>query len=378
MAKKTKDDLLKMVFSILLIIILVAGIFSLSSLFTMSNNQARFTGPSANSQWQNAMNWVRNSTPQNSIFLHWWDYGYWVQSLGKRRTIADGGHIQGPFQNHLVGRYVLTTPKPETALSYMKSQNVSHLLIDPTDLGKYGAYSKIGSGREGIDRYSAIPTMFQNEQQTLEEENITKILYQGVSAVDQDIIYEVQGREILLPQDKAFVIGVFLEVRDIEGSSTIEQPNGVFVYNNEQISIPLRYVYANGQILDFGSGINATLYAMPSISPGSSGLQINNMGTILYLSPKVSESLFAQIYLMDDPFDQYGSLELAHSELDPVVASIRSQGGNIPEIVYYNGFRGPIKIWEVQEFPEDIIAHEELRDRTIREWGSLDGLKFAK
>ena len=25
------------------------------------------------------MSWVRENTPEESIFVHWWDYGYWVQ-----------------------------------------------------------------------------------------------------------------------------------------------------------------------------------------------------------------------------------------------------------------------------------------------------------
>ena len=34
------------------------------------------------------------------------------------------------FWDHLIGRYLLTTPNPETALSFMKAQNVSYL-YDP-------------------------------------------------------------------------------------------------------------------------------------------------------------------------------------------------------------------------------------------------------
>src|SRR3989304_9105341 len=101
---------------------------------------------------------VRGNTVEGSVFVHWWDYGYWVQSIGGRPTVADGGHAV-TYWPHLIGRYVLTTPFPEAALSFMKSHGVSYLLIDPTDLGKYGAYSGIGSDEGGQDRISQIPVM---------------------------------------------------------------------------------------------------------------------------------------------------------------------------------------------------------------------------
>jgi len=36
-------------------------------------------------------NIIKDNTNEDGIFAHWWDYGYWVQTLGKRATIADGG-----------------------------------------------------------------------------------------------------------------------------------------------------------------------------------------------------------------------------------------------------------------------------------------------
>lgn len=376
--KDRKDELLKMIIGILAILILVGALFSLNNFVASSYNQAKNLGPSANAQWQKAMQWVRENTPNDSIFLHWWDYGYWLQSLGERRTVADGGHAEGSFQDHLNGRYVLTTPNPDTALSYMKSHNVSHLLIDSSDLGKYGAYSKIGSGAEGKDRYSTIPTMFPNPQQSRNTENTTTRLYQGAVPVDRDIVYNSNGSEIFLPRDKALIAGILLKInRNKEGLRALEQPKGIFIYNNEQIYIPLRYVYANNQMIDFGGGLNATAYALPTLSPQNNNMQIDPFGSMIYLSPKVSESLFAQLYLMNDPFNKYPTIGLAHRESDPVVNSIKAQGGNVPEFIYYNGVRGPIKIWDIS-YSNNIIAHEELTERDVKEWGSLDNLQFSR
>ncbi|RLG10675.1 hypothetical protein DRN73_07250, partial [Candidatus Pacearchaeota archaeon] len=142
--KESKDDLLKMILGVGLILILLFGLLAFNSMVKGVSQTSKYTGPSANLQWQRAMAWVRNNTAKGSIFVHWWDYGYWVEYLGKRASLTDGGHYNA-YWDHLVGRYLLTTPYPETALSFMKAQNVSYLLIDPTDIGKYPAYSSIGS-----------------------------------------------------------------------------------------------------------------------------------------------------------------------------------------------------------------------------------------
>ena len=88
--------------------------------------------------------------------------------------------------------------------------------------------------------------------------------------------------------------------------------------------------------------------------------KIDGLGAGLYLSPKVSKSLFAQLYLMNDAFGNYPTLKLVHSELDSVNSQLRNGGINVGDIVYYQGFRGPIKIWEVQ-YPKDLISRDEFR-----------------
>ena len=39
--------------------------------------------------WHHALEWIRTSTPPDSIVAAWWDYGYWITTLGERTTLAD-------------------------------------------------------------------------------------------------------------------------------------------------------------------------------------------------------------------------------------------------------------------------------------------------
>jgi asparagine N-glycosylation enzyme membrane subunit Stt3 len=104
-ARKSKEDVLKYALGVGMVIIIILLIISFVSFSQTISGQAKYTSPSANPQWQNAMSWVRENTPEDSLFVHWWDYGYWGQYLGERPTVTDGGHAN-TFWDHLIGRYV--------------------------------------------------------------------------------------------------------------------------------------------------------------------------------------------------------------------------------------------------------------------------------
>ena len=375
--KKAKDDLLKLMLVMGIILMLVFSAISLTNQINAVSVQARNTGPGAHVQWQNAMKWTRENTNEDDVFVHWWDYGYWVQYLGERPTLADGGHFQGAFRDHLIGRYLLTETKPETALSFMKSNNVSYLLIDQTDLGKYGAYSKIGSGKDGTDRFSYVPIMISDPGQR-QVINDTEINYfSGGVFVDEDIIYMGDGEEIFLPSQKAGMSGVILKVRKTGGEEILERPEAVFVHGNNRYRIPLRYVYLNGKLTDFREGLEAGIKIIPRFSSSSDGsLRADNVGSLIYLSPKVFKGLFAQLYLMNDPMKKYETVKIAHVEHDTLVSGLNSQGANL-EFVFFDGygFRGPIKIWKT-DYPDEILVKEEFLRRE-GEYAEFDNLNFV-
>ena len=369
-----KDEIGKVIVVSVLIISLVVSGFVISSSYDSVSAQAAYTGPSANAQWQGAMEWVRNNTNEDSVFSHWWDYGYWVQTLGERATVADGGHFQSGYDgNFKIGRYVLTTPFPETALSFFKTMNVDYLLIDQTDLGKYGAYSKIGGGNdetgESMDRYSGIPVMPSDTKQTVETANGKTVVFSGGMYLYEDVIYNDGEREIFLPAGKAAVVGIVMNIVD----GFMEQPEVVYIYNNNQVRIPAKYVYVDGELMNFGEGLDVVISIIPGIENG----RVNSVGAAIYLSQKVSRSLFAQMFLLDDVFGEYKSLELVYTQDDPVVASLKAQGAIMGDFVYYQGFRGPIKIWDVSEVPEGIKVVEEFKDAPVGEYGTLDDLDFG-
>ena len=56
----------------------------------------------------------------------------------------------------------------------------------------------------------------------------------------------------------------------------------------------------------------------------------------------------AKKYSLNDVFGNFDRFELVHSEPDIIVDSFNQQGAGLGEFVYFQGLRGPIKIWEIK------------------------------
>ena len=356
----------KNVFVLIIIgLILIATIFSGYSLYNVTYNTAKNYIPSSyTQQWQEAMEWVRENTAKDAVFGHWWDYGYWLQSIGNRATVLDGGNAIS-YWNHLMGRYALTGTNNTEALEFLYSHNTTHFLIDSTDIGKYGAFSSIGSD-VNYDRRSWIPTMMRDDSRTVERKNITQFVYSGGTVLDKDIIYKGNGTEVFLPSGLAGLGAILVKSDKFTGK--LLQPSGVYVYQNKQYTLPMRYAYFNNSFIDFGSGVESGMFFMPRIIQSNKGIQVEKNGALFYLSEKVVKSQLARLYL----YGEEDRFKLVHTEDDFIIKSLKSQGLKIGDFAYYRGFRGPIKIWKI-DYPRNIKFEKKFLNTTYPSEGLVYG-----
>ncbi|MFQ5531514.1 MAG: hypothetical protein ACE5ES_02765, partial [Candidatus Nanoarchaeia archaeon] len=348
---KEKDETTKIIIGIIALIIIISSIFTLWTYYNVDKATGENFAPgSYNQQWQRAMAWVRENTSKDAVFAHWWDYGYWLQSIGERATILDGGNAI-TYWNHLMGRHVLTGTDERLALEFLYTHDGTHLLIDSTEIGKYTAYSSIGSD-ENYDRFSWINTFLMDERQTRETSNETFYFYGGGTSVDEDIVWNQEGVEILLPRRSSGVGGLIVRT---DTEENILQPIAIFVYNGRQLNIPLRFIYYKGELHDFGSGLDAGIFIFPSAAPQGNNINFNERGAVMYLSPRTIHSGLARYYLFDQDSDYFN---LVHIENNFLVENLKNQLGDFGNFIHFNGFQGPIKIWEIN-YPEDIESNPE-------------------
>ena len=139
-------------------------------------------------------------------------------------------------------------------------------------------------------------------------------------------------------------------------NGTMAQPEAIFIYNGNQYKIPLRYIYDENDLKeDFGSGINAGVFIFPKINPSNNGLLINKRGALLYLSGRTINSQVARLYLSNQKSDYF---KLVHLESSTLINTLKNQGVDIGEFAEYQGFNGPIKIWEIS-YPSNIKSNED-------------------
>jgi len=95
-AKKPISKLIKLPYVAGIIILLIipmiypvdANLITLSKAPpTILNGGSAF--PVATTDWLDSMEWIKNNTPKDAVVAAWWDYGYWISTMGERATLAD-------------------------------------------------------------------------------------------------------------------------------------------------------------------------------------------------------------------------------------------------------------------------------------------------
>jgi dolichyl-diphosphooligosaccharide--protein glycosyltransferase len=59
--------------------------------------------------WPDAMRWVKENTPKDAVIAAWWDYGYWISTLGERKTLSDNATLLD-WQIRKTASTLFTTP----------------------------------------------------------------------------------------------------------------------------------------------------------------------------------------------------------------------------------------------------------------------------
>jgi len=63
----------------------------------------------ATNDWVDSLNWIKNNTPEDAVFASWWDYGYWISTMGERATLADNATLDTKVITN-IARMLLDSP----------------------------------------------------------------------------------------------------------------------------------------------------------------------------------------------------------------------------------------------------------------------------
>ncbi|MGY5149008.1 MAG: STT3 domain-containing protein [Candidatus Nitrosopumilus sp. bin_68KS] len=98
--KKSKNLIVKSSFLLGIILLLTIPITfpENGNVFSITNNPPTIlnggsTFRISTSDWIDSMEWIKNNTPKDSVIAAWWDYGYWIQTMGERASLADNSTL---------------------------------------------------------------------------------------------------------------------------------------------------------------------------------------------------------------------------------------------------------------------------------------------
>ena len=276
-------------------------------------------------QWINALLWIKDNTPENSVIASWWDYGYGIQTVAERPTILDGGNTLGAW-NHLYSRKVLTNNNNTEALEFLKSHNASHLIINYREIQIYNSFSLLASNKD-LDKESNI---YKLELKEIKETRKGKSYYfNGGIPTDETFNY---NKETFLKGTTGIPM-IKIDVIEEQNQTKFMQPIAIFLKDNKNYEIPLNCLYYNNKKEIYNNGIDSCLLLIPSI---------RNDGTIfplsigLYLSPKVKNTLFTNLYLFEEEVEGF-----------KLIYNDESLNFNLGYYAPQSIIVGPIKIWEI-------------------------------
>jgi dolichyl-diphosphooligosaccharide--protein glycosyltransferase len=76
--------------------------------------------------WLDAMTWLKENTPEDAVVASWWDYGYWITTLGERKSIADNATIH-TNRIQLLATMFLSTP--DESWKMLRDMNADYVLV---------------------------------------------------------------------------------------------------------------------------------------------------------------------------------------------------------------------------------------------------------
>ncbi len=132
-SKKPIGKLIKLPYVVGIIILLMIPMFYPigADLFTTTktpptilNGGSAFTV--STTDWLDSMEWIKNNTPKDAVVAAWWDYGYWISTMGERATLADNSTVNTKvIQN--IAKMLLSNP--DASWQMLQEMQADYVLV---------------------------------------------------------------------------------------------------------------------------------------------------------------------------------------------------------------------------------------------------------
>ena len=142
---------------------LLALLIIIPSFMAVSSSVASMNPARSMDVWYDALNWIKENTPQDAIMTHWWDYGYLMGAIANRTTVVDPGNFYVE-RDYDIGGHVFNAHNYSEIMWFANKYDLTnksvYLIIPSEDVLKFVQISRLGSLSNGTSGRETFFTVF--------------------------------------------------------------------------------------------------------------------------------------------------------------------------------------------------------------------------
>ena len=160
-------------------IVILVGLFLLTSLVNDGYAAGFNRPPSMHDAWYDTLTEIKETTDEDAIITSWWDFGHWFKAIAERRVTFDGASQNTPMA-HWTGRALLTKDESEARSIIRMLHCGGREGFEALSDGMYGSYDNL-SPREfflvkevfddglAVDNYNEAVSIYSQHADNAEE-----------------------------------------------------------------------------------------------------------------------------------------------------------------------------------------------------------------
>jgi dolichyl-diphosphooligosaccharide--protein glycosyltransferase len=124
--------------------------------------------------WINALEWISKDTPKNAVIAAWWDYGYWITTMGNRTSLADNATINQTRIETLARMFMSDEDQGIKIAKDLKADYILVYVVGQRFSGVNGtSFYTLGNGGDESKKQWFLRIGGFNEQNYLEQDGYT-------------------------------------------------------------------------------------------------------------------------------------------------------------------------------------------------------------
>lgn len=142
--------------------------------------------PIVGEDWQDALAYLRDNTPEEAVIMSQWSWGYWILDVGQRRPLVDNGYYGwGPGRLHDIG-VAYTTTKPTEAVEIMEKYGADYIIFSEFDRDMAAHILELAGLDEEYDEFPEDSLVSRSLDGKFEREGGLEVVYR--SEPDSEVV----------------------------------------------------------------------------------------------------------------------------------------------------------------------------------------------